>query len=164
MNENIRIRRLANAPGNNYTIPKSESDRIIKAYDKSLFDKTKWIRFKMTGEGQGTEGVFGFCIENFIINFYYVEQHSFQTPTNKNTQYRTVFLSCEVDENGNAISKVELKQGTDEFPFTIMNALKSRYDINENISLTMGWKTIQLTKENAEIELNKLLKKQNKSI
>lgn len=67
-------------------------------------------------------------------------------------------------KNGNAISKVELKQGTDEFPFTIMNTLKSRYDINENISLTMGWKTIQLTKENAEIELNKLLKKQNKSI
>ncbi len=25
-----------------------------------------------------------------------------------------------------------------------MNALKSRYDINENISLAMGWKTIQI--------------------
>lgn len=41
MNENIKIRRLANAPGNNYTIPKSESDKIIKEYDESLFDKTK---------------------------------------------------------------------------------------------------------------------------
>ena len=39
MNENIKIRRLANAPGNNYTIPESESNRIIKEYDKSLFDK-----------------------------------------------------------------------------------------------------------------------------
>ena len=162
MNENIRIRRLANA-GNNYTIPKSESDRIIKAYDKSLFDKTKWIRFKMTGEGQGVEDDFGYYKDDKNIQYYYIEQRSFQTPTNKNTQYKNLFLYCEVDENGNAISKVELKQGTDEFPFTIMNVLKSCYDINKNISLIMGWKTIQLTKENAEIELNKLLKKQNKS-
>lgn len=143
MNENIKIRRFANAPGNNYTIPKSESDRIIKEYDKSLFDKTKWIRFRMTGEGQGVEGDFGYYKDDKNVQYYYIEQHSFQTPTNKNTQYKNLFLYCEVDENGNAISKVKIKPGADTFPFIAKTAVEEKFTISPTIKVIMCGRFIQ---------------------
>ena len=134
-----RLIRKSNAPGNDL-ISKSKSDELIKQYDEELLDETKWQRFSMTGQGQGVQGMYGYCKKDDGIHYYYVELHSFQTPgkQTKNTQYRNVFLDCEVDENDNIIGNVNVKPGVDGYPFSITNAINDKYNYDTNTEVTIS--------------------------
>jgi len=134
-----RLIRKSNAPGNDL-ISKSKSDELIKQYDEELLDETKWKRFSMTGSGQGVQGMYGFCKKDDGIHYYYVELHSFQTPgkQTKNTQYKNVFLDCEVDKNDNIIGNVNVKPGADGYPFSITNAINDKYNYDTNTEVTIS--------------------------
>ena len=141
-----RLIRKSNAPGNDL-ISKSKSVELIKQYDEELLDKTKWQRFPITGDFQGVQGIYGFCKKDDGIHYYYVELHSFQTPgkQTKNTQYRHVFLDCEVDENNNIISNINVKPGANGYPFGINSSLKSEYDFDNNTRIKMVDETLDAT-------------------
>lgn len=129
--------RESNAPGNN-TISQKEAEDEIKKHNKDLLNTNKWVRFVLTGMNQGTTSNYGYAKINNVIHYYYVEQHSFQSPgkQTKNTKYKNVFLDCEVDKNSNRISPINFKEGTDDYPFVALNAIKTNYNINDAIKIT----------------------------
>ena len=132
------IYKKANAPGNNL-ISKQTAEDLIKANNPDLLDKTKWQRFVMTGDGQGVQGMYGYCKKDDGIHYYYVEQHTFQSlgKQTKNTQYKNVFLDCEVDENNNIIGNINFKSGADGYPFTIDTSLEEEYNFDNNTVVKM---------------------------
>lgn len=140
------LKRQSNAPGND-TIPQNKSDELIKKYNPDLFNKDKWVRFKMTGEGQGVTCRYAFYIKEGNIHYYYIEQHAFQTSgkQDKNTQYRNLFLHCEIDENNNIIGNIELKPGSDEFPIVASKSLRNTFSISDSIEAIICTDNLQQT-------------------
>ena len=134
----VIIYKKANAPGNNLISKKTVED-LIKANNSDLLDKTKWQRFVMTGDGQGVQGMYGYCKKDDGIHYYYVEQHTSQSlgKQTKNTQYKNVFLDCEVDENNNIIGNINFKPGADGYPFTIDTSLEGKYNFDNNTVVKM---------------------------
>jgi hypothetical protein len=147
-----RLIRKSNAPGNDL-ISKSKSDELIKQYDEELLDETKWKRFSMTGSGQGVQGMYGYCKKDDGIHYYYVEQHSFQTPgkQTRDTKYKNIFLDCEVDKYNNIISDIFVKPGSSEFPFIADSSLKNKYDFDSVTKVKMIDKSLENT---IELSLN----------
>jgi len=145
------IYKKANAPGNNL-ISKKTADELIKNYNSELLDTTKWQRFVMTGPEQGVVGIYGYCKKDNDIHYYYAEQHTFQTlgKQTKNTQYKNVFLDCEVDENGNIIGNINLKPGADSYPFIADMPLKNEYDFDNETKVKMVDKSLQNTIDTAK--------------
>lgn len=135
MKNNLIVQRiLSKVPGNSL---------VSDDYDMSLIRQQnnnidQMIRYKMTGEGQGSQGAYGYWIEEKIENgetikiphYFFVEAYVFQTPKpiGKFFQYQSYLIVHELNDNGLLTGKDFVMDAGTSQPFVIMNQLKNRLD------------------------------------
>ena len=136
-----RLKKWSKVPGNDL-VSDNDDMKLIESFDSELVDINKWIRFKTMGGFQGTQGVYGYCIDNITneIEFYFIEMYSFQSKKslNKKLIFRNIYIIHQIDENQVLMGNDFCLEGGNEHPFTTVNALKSDLNISPSKKLKLN--------------------------
>lgn len=149
-----RLKKHSKVPGIDLVPDDLDMNLIINKMPE--LGSESWIRYTLTGNNQGAQGIFGYWIdENGTPHFYLTELYIFQTakPINRQYQYHSAIIIHEIDENKNIIKSDVIDAGTSK-PMVVNKTLTQTLNLNSSIS-------INLVSKNFQDVLNEVEKRKN---